>query len=192
MYMALCTTVIVLFSVDRFSPLERAFHREQVSPAPSARSTARSSSTGAPWRRSVSRDLATDIERVFSDAAPSATATLPRGNTLHHMLFHNDCSTQCSPRQLLLVFHCVVVFCRPVHAVSNQIVTYMTMCSVQLTTVSFQTACMFIIGFFLLVFSFLFCFVSYMCKYATCMLVVFWFLGFFTSCAILLTNVYQL
>lgn len=59
----------------RNSPMGRTMNRE--------RNTSIGSYTGVPWRRSVSRDLATDIDRVFnedtSNAPPLHTSTLPRG-----------------------------------------------------------------------------------------------------------------
>lgn len=53
----------------------RTFNREG-----SVASTASGKQFGVPWRRSVSRDLATDIESVFNaNRTPTEVATLPRG-----------------------------------------------------------------------------------------------------------------
>lgn len=46
-----------------------------------------SAGSGAPWRRSVSRDLANDIEKVFNNT-PTASATLPRGNQVKTTIVH--------------------------------------------------------------------------------------------------------
>lgn len=53
----------------RNSTLGRQFSRER----------SLNSSTSIPWRRSVSRDLASDIDSVFNDRTPSRTSSLPRG-----------------------------------------------------------------------------------------------------------------
>ncbi|KAF2885659.1 hypothetical protein ILUMI_20510 [Ignelater luminosus] len=62
--------------LTRYTPTGRSASREQ-----SVESSASSRSLGAPWRRSVSRDLASDIESVFNSSVqpPTHTATLPRG-----------------------------------------------------------------------------------------------------------------
>lgn len=62
--------------LSRITPLGQRSSREQ-----SVESSASSRSLGAPWRRSVSRDLASDIESVFNSTVqpPTHTATLPRG-----------------------------------------------------------------------------------------------------------------
>lgn len=59
----------------RNSPLGRTFNRER-------NTSSTGSYTGVPWRRSVSRDLGTDIDRVFNEESPNTplhTSTLPRG-----------------------------------------------------------------------------------------------------------------
>lgn len=62
-------------------PVSRAFSQERTSS--SNNSTSRP--FGTPWRRSVSRDLASDIESVFNDSkTPTQTATLPRGGKYLH------------------------------------------------------------------------------------------------------------
>ncbi|XP_025832041.1 probable serine/threonine-protein kinase DDB_G0277165 isoform X2 [Agrilus planipennis] len=59
-------------ALSRRSPLGRAFNREHGSDGGSGLST--------PWRRSVTRDLSSDLNRVFnSSESPTHTATLPRG-----------------------------------------------------------------------------------------------------------------
>lgn len=57
--------------VIRRTPLGRTISRERNSNSTS------SNLSGVPWRRSVSRDLASDIESVLS--TPGQSATLPRG-----------------------------------------------------------------------------------------------------------------
>ncbi|GJQ75870.1 hypothetical protein Trydic_g17934 [Trypoxylus dichotomus] len=73
---------------SRTTPVSRAFSQERTS---SNSSSARP--FGAPWRRSVSRDLASDIESVFNEArTPTQTATLPRGARVRVMV-HVPCGS---------------------------------------------------------------------------------------------------
>ncbi|KAF5290003.1 hypothetical protein FQR65_LT11669 [Abscondita terminalis] len=65
---------------NRMDPLSRYSSMGRSSREQSVDSSSRNANT--PWRRSVSRDLASDIDSVFNNSAtsPTHTATLPRGD----------------------------------------------------------------------------------------------------------------
>lgn len=69
----------------RYAPIGRSSSRE-----PSVDNTGLSRDMGVPWRRSASRDLATDIDSVFKSPVqtPTQTATLPRGGKYEITIFH--------------------------------------------------------------------------------------------------------
>lgn len=69
--------------LTRHSSLSRTFGR------PTAGSTQTNSSFGVPWRRSVSKDLASDIQSVFNDQnSGTVTARVPRGDVLCQKFTH--------------------------------------------------------------------------------------------------------